>query len=61
VIGGLGSLGGAALGALIVGIVRSAAVRYWPAVELFSIYSVMAMVLIARPQGLFTPPKARRI
>src|SRR5215471_7757307 len=39
VIGGLGSLGGAALGALIVGLVRSAAVRYWPAVELFSIYS----------------------
>lgn len=61
VIGGLGSLGGAALGALIVGLVRSAAVRYWPAVELFSIYSVMALVLIARPRGLFTPPESRRI
>ena len=61
VIGGLGSLGGAALGALIVGLVRSAAVRYWPAVELFSIYLVMAMVLIVRPRGLFTPPEARRI
>src|SRR5688572_20769162 len=54
VIGGLGSLGGAAVGALIVGLVRSAAVHYWPAVELFSIYSVMALVLIARPKGLFT-------
>ena len=61
VIGGLGSLGGAALGALIVGLVRSAAVHYWPTVELFSVYSVMAMVLIARPKGLFTPPEARRI
>src|SRR3989442_4961179 len=30
VIGGLGSLGGAALGALMVGLVRSAAVRWWP-------------------------------
>ena len=51
VIGGLGSLPGAALGAVIVGLVRSAAVHYWPEVELFSIYLVMALVLIVRPQG----------
>ena len=51
VIGGLGSLPGAALGAVIVGLVRSAAVHYWPEVELFSIYLVMALVLIARPRG----------
>ena len=37
VIGGLGSLGGAALGALLVGLVRAATVRYWPEAELFSI------------------------
>lgn len=61
VIGGLGSLGGAALGALIVGMVRSAAVHYLPAVELFSVYSVMAMVLIARPKGLFSAAEARKI
>ena len=61
VIGGLGSLGGAALGALIVGLVRSAAVHYLPAVELFSVYSVMALVLLARPQGLFSATEARRI
>ena len=61
VIGGLGSLGGAAVGALIVGLVRSAAVHYWPAVELFSIYSVMALVLIARPKGLFTAAEVRKI
>ena len=61
VIGGLGSLGGAALGALMVGIVRSAAVRYWPEGELFVIYFVMALVLIARPKGLFTAPEARKI
>ena len=61
VIGGLGSLGGAALGALVVGIVRSAAVRYLPEVELFSIYTVMALVLILRPRGLFTLPEARKI
>jgi branched-chain amino acid transport system permease protein len=61
VVGGLGSLGGAAIGALMVGIVRSAAVRYWPEAELFTIYFVMALVLIARPKGLFSAPEARRI
>ena len=61
VIGGLGSLGGAALGALAVGIVRSAMVRYWPEGELFSVYFVMALVLIARPKGLFAAPEARKI
>jgi branched-chain amino acid transport system permease protein len=61
VVGGLGSLGGAALGALLVGLARSAAVRYWPEAELFTIYLVMAMVLIARPKGLFSAPEARRI
>jgi branched-chain amino acid transport system permease protein len=61
VIGGLGSLGGAALGALLVGLVRSATVRYWPEAELFSIYAVMALVLIARPRGLFAAHEARKI
>ena len=61
VIGGLGSPLGAALGALIVGVVRSAAVHFLPQVELFSIYLVMALVLLARPRGLFSAPEARRI
>lgn len=61
VIGGLGSLPGAALGALIVGLVRSAAVHYLPEVELFSIYLVMALVLIVRPKGLFSAAEARKI
>jgi branched-chain amino acid transport system permease protein len=61
VIGGLGSLGGALLGALMVGIARSVAVRYWPEGELFIIYFVMALVLVARPKGLFSAPEARKI
>jgi len=61
VIGGLGSLPGAALGACIVGLVRSGAVHYVPEVELFSIYFVMALVLIFRPKGLFSAPEARKI
>jgi branched-chain amino acid transport system permease protein len=61
VIGGLGSLGGAAVGALLVGMVRAAAVRYWPEAELFTIYFVMALVLIVRPRGIFAVPEARKI
>lgn len=61
IIGGLGSIGGAAIGALIVGLARSAAVHLWPEAELFSIYLVMAAVLIFRPEGLFQRVVARRI
>ena len=61
VIGGMGSMPGAALGAVIVGLVRSAAVHYFPDVELFSIYLVMALVLAVRPRGLFVAAEARKI
>ena len=61
IIGGLGSIPGAAIGALIVGIARSAAAHMMPAAELFSIYVVMAVVLMFRPEGLFQRIQARKI
>jgi branched-chain amino acid transport system permease protein len=61
VIGGLGSLPGAALGAVIVGLVRSMSVHYLPAVELFVIFFVMAVVLAVRPRGLFSLEEPRKI
>jgi branched-chain amino acid transport system permease protein len=61
VIGGLGSMPGAALGAIVVGLVRSAAVHWAPQLELFSIYAAMAAVLAIRPRGLFVAPEARKI
>jgi len=61
IIGGLGSIEGAAIGALIVGLARSLAVHTWPAAELFSIYIAMAVVLIFRPEGLFQRMQARKI
>lgn len=61
VIGGLGSIGGAMIGALLVGLLRAAAVHLLPEVELFVIYAVMAMVLAFRPYGLFAAPEARKI
>ena len=61
IIGGLGSIPGAAIGALIVGMARSTAVHVWPVAELFSIYLVMAIVLMFRPEGLFQRIQARKI
>ena len=61
VIGGLGSLPGAALGAVIVGLVRSLSVHYMPQLELFVIYFVMAAVLAVRPRGLFSLAEPRKI
>ena len=46
------------LGALIVGICRAAAVHLVPQLELFVIYAVMALVLVFRPYGLFSPAAA---
>ena len=61
IIGGLGSIEGAAIGALIVGLARALAVHTWPAAELFSIYVAMAIVLVFRPEGLFQRIQARKI
>jgi branched-chain amino acid transport system permease protein len=61
IIGGLGSIEGAAIGALIVGLARSFAVHVVPVAELFSIYVVMAVVLMFRPEGLFQRTQARKI
>jgi branched-chain amino acid transport system permease protein len=60
-IGGMGSMEGALVGALIVGICRAAAVHLVPQIELFVIYGVMAMVLIVRPHGLFSRAQPRKI
>jgi branched-chain amino acid transport system permease protein len=60
-IGGMGSMEGALVGALIVGICRAAAVHLAPQIELFVIYGVMALVLIFRPHGLFSRAEPRKI
>jgi branched-chain amino acid transport system permease protein len=61
IIGGLGSIEGAAIGAVIVGLARAASVHLWPPAELFSIYVVMAIILVFRPEGLFQRIQARKI
>jgi branched-chain amino acid transport system permease protein len=61
IIGGLGSIEGAAIGALVVGLARAASVHVWPPAELFSIYVVMAAILVFKPEGLFQRIQARKI
>ena len=61
VIGGMGSVPGALIGSLIVGLVRAFAVHQAPILVLFIIYAIMAIVLIIKPEGLFAPPKPRKI
>jgi branched-chain amino acid transport system permease protein len=53
VIGGLGSLEGAFVGALIVSFVRTAGIQFFPEIELAVLYLIAAAVLIIRPTGLF--------
>jgi branched-chain amino acid transport system permease protein len=53
VIGGLGSLQGALVGALIVSFVRTAGIQFFPEIELAVLYLIAAAVLIVRPTGLF--------
>ncbi len=61
VIGGMGSVTGAMVGAMMVGFGRAFAVHSAPQFELFVIYAIMTAVLVIRPQGLFVRPAARRI
>ncbi|MDC1406813.1 branched-chain amino acid ABC transporter permease [Candidatus Puniceispirillum sp.] len=61
VVGGMGSIVGAAIGSLIIGILRAIAVHELPQVELFVVFAVMAIVLVFRPEGLFAPAKPRKI
>jgi len=52
VIGGLGSLEGALVGALIVGLVRTAGIQFFPEIELAVLYLIATAVLLIRPTGL---------
>jgi branched-chain amino acid transport system permease protein len=53
VIGGLGSMRGALVGALIVGLLRALAISWYPALEMLIIYLIVITVLVFRPRGLF--------
>jgi branched-chain amino acid transport system permease protein len=58
VIGGLGSVRGALLGALLIGQVQTLGVAVVPAYAPFLLFGAMLLVLALRPQGLFAPARA---
>jgi branched-chain amino acid transport system permease protein len=53
IIGGVGSLFGAVLGGLIIGLAAGITTTYYPAASEAIIYLMMLIVLVVRPRGLF--------
>ncbi len=53
IIGGLGSTGGALIGALLVGLMANYTGFLAPKLALFSNIALMAAILLWRPQGVF--------
>jgi branched-chain amino acid transport system permease protein len=53
VIGGLGSLSGALVGAILIGQIQSLGVLLIPAFAPFLLFGTMVLILIFRPAGLF--------
>jgi branched-chain amino acid transport system permease protein len=52
VLGGMGSLSGTLIAALLLGVIDAFGKQFFPNFASFVIYATMIVVLIARPQGL---------
>lgn len=62
VIGGFGSLPGALMGGLIIGIVETFAARYGaPGYSQIAPYAIMLLVLVLRPNGLFAQISQKKV
>jgi branched-subunit amino acid ABC-type transport system permease component len=53
VVGGMGSLRGAFVGSMLIGIADTMGKALFPDAALFLVYLLMVVVLLSRPQGLF--------
>ena len=53
IIGGMGSLGGAAIGALVVGLGDNFGKALFPEISYFTLYAPMVLILAVKPTGLF--------
>jgi branched-chain amino acid transport system permease protein len=53
ILGGLGSLTGAVIGSLIVGLVFSLGTAFLPELQYFLLFAPMVIMLAVRPRGLF--------
>jgi len=52
VVGGLGTLSGALVGGILIGLVQSIMSTLWPEGAQLMIYASMALVILIRPTGL---------
>lgn len=53
ILGGLGSIKGAAVGAVLIGVIDAFAKAWIPEFAYFTVFAPMALVLVLRPSGLF--------
>jgi branched-chain amino acid transport system permease protein len=60
VVGGFGSIPGALLGCLLIGIIEPFADYYFPSIKGVSAYAVMLLVLFVRPEGLVSQTFAKK-
>ncbi len=60
VVGGFGSIPGALLGCLLIGIIEPFADYYFPSIKGVSAYVVMLLVLFVRPEGLVSQTFAKK-
>ncbi|HXG39326.1 MAG TPA: branched-chain amino acid ABC transporter permease [Candidatus Limnocylindrales bacterium] len=56
IVGGLGSVGGAAVGSIFIGLIDAFSKLWLPELSYFAVFLPMAVVLIVRPQGLLGRP-----
>ncbi|MEM2085798.1 MAG: branched-chain amino acid ABC transporter permease [Archaeoglobaceae archaeon] len=52
-VGGLGSIKGALIASILIGMIRSFGISMFPTIELAIIYVIMIVVLLIKPSGLF--------
>lgn len=53
IVGGLGSVSGAAVGSVLIGLIDSFSKVWIPEFSYFAVFAPMALVLVIRPRGLF--------
>ncbi len=58
---GLGQIEGALVAAILIGLARSFTVYLFPEMEVLVPFLIMVLVLLFRPQGLFSVAQARRV